>query len=175
MFAISSRQRSLKTRSASWKRIRLRWSSNLRHGLPGMYPSVSGAKIRKSMNTMMGHITLTFTALSWLEVISWVMSFGAEAEVISPEELRNEVRDTLVKANRSLLLMKGYNLLLSIANRKRYNISNIYEDTITSSIFGPLVYFNRYDIAADLCHLCADLCVRESNKNLLKEIRPIKR
>jgi predicted DNA-binding transcriptional regulator YafY len=39
-----------------------------------------------------GGIVLEFTATSWSEVISWVLSFGPEATVLTPEDLREEIR-----------------------------------------------------------------------------------
>lgn len=47
-----------------------------------------GQVIRQYKN---GNIDLQFTANSWWEVRSWVLSFGSNAKVISPKELRDEV------------------------------------------------------------------------------------
>ncbi len=38
-----------------------------------------------------GGVALEFTARSWPEVISWVFSFGSQAEIIEPEDIRTEV------------------------------------------------------------------------------------
>jgi predicted DNA-binding transcriptional regulator YafY len=43
-----------------------------------------------------GHaIELTFTATSSPEVIAWILSFGPDAELLEPQELRVELRDIL--------------------------------------------------------------------------------
>ncbi len=44
-----------------------------------------------------GGIILEFTATSWPEVISWVLSFGPEATVLVPEDLREEIRGAIKK------------------------------------------------------------------------------
>ena len=40
-----------------------------------------------------GTLVLTFTATSRLEVIAWVLSFGPDAELIEPRELREEMKE----------------------------------------------------------------------------------
>jgi predicted DNA-binding transcriptional regulator YafY len=45
-----------------------------------------------------GSMTLTFTTTSKREVISWVLSFGSEAELLEPKELRNEIQNRMTKA-----------------------------------------------------------------------------
>lgn len=42
-----------------------------------------------------GRLRLEFTAQSWLEVVSWVLSFGSQAKVISPKQLKNDLIDEL--------------------------------------------------------------------------------
>lgn len=44
-----------------------------------------------------GGLTLVFTATSKPEVVSWVLSFGGEAELLEPAGLRNEIRSRLQK------------------------------------------------------------------------------
>lgn len=44
-----------------------------------------------------GRLRLEFTAQSWFEVVSWVLSFGSQAKVISPKELKNDLIDELNK------------------------------------------------------------------------------
>jgi predicted DNA-binding transcriptional regulator YafY len=44
-----------------------------------------------------GGIILKFSATSRQEVISWVLSFGTQAELIAPEDLRWEFREKLGK------------------------------------------------------------------------------
>jgi predicted DNA-binding transcriptional regulator YafY len=43
-----------------------------------------------------GGIILTFTSTSRLETLSWVLSFGGEAELLKPEELRAELRERTI-------------------------------------------------------------------------------
>lgn len=43
-----------------------------------------------------GSITLTFTATSRPEVLAWVLSFGGEATLQSPKDIRKEIRKRLV-------------------------------------------------------------------------------
>lgn len=43
-----------------------------------------------------GTLILTFTATSRFEVISWVLGFGPDAELLEPEDLRREVREKAV-------------------------------------------------------------------------------
>jgi len=40
-----------------------------------------------------GALILTFTATSRLEVIAWVLSFGPDAELLGPKDLRDELRN----------------------------------------------------------------------------------
>lgn len=40
-----------------------------------------------------GNIDLEFTANSWWEVKSWVLSFGGKARIVFPKELREEVKE----------------------------------------------------------------------------------
>ncbi len=40
-----------------------------------------------------GSILITFTAQSYLEVLSWILSFGSAAELLEPEELRQDLLD----------------------------------------------------------------------------------
>ena len=46
---------------------------------------------QKVIRSRDGKVTLSFTTTSRLEVISWVLSFGGEAELLSPKELREEL------------------------------------------------------------------------------------
>ncbi len=45
-----------------------------------------------------GSMTLAFTTTSRPEVISWVLSFGPEAELLEPRELREDIQDTLQRS-----------------------------------------------------------------------------
>ncbi len=45
-----------------------------------------------------GSIVLTFTTTSRPETISWIMSFGPEAELLEPKNLRDELRTALKRA-----------------------------------------------------------------------------
>ncbi|MCD6288484.1 MAG: WYL domain-containing transcriptional regulator [Candidatus Hydrogenedentes bacterium] len=45
-----------------------------------------------------GSITLTFTTTSEPEVISWILSFGPEAELLEPKELRNGIKNRMMEA-----------------------------------------------------------------------------
>jgi len=42
-----------------------------------------------------GHRAFAFTSTSELETLSWVLSFGGEAELLEPEALRNEMSERL--------------------------------------------------------------------------------
>ena len=48
-----------------------------------------------------GGIILEFTATSWPEVISWVLSFGPEASLLAPEDLREEIKEAVEKMLKS--------------------------------------------------------------------------
>ena len=47
-----------------------------------------------------GSVTLCFMAQSELEVIKWILSFGAEAQLLEPEYLRKQVREELDAARK---------------------------------------------------------------------------
>ncbi len=42
-----------------------------------------------------GGVILEFTATSRLEVLSWVLGFGSQAELLEPEDLRSEIRSSI--------------------------------------------------------------------------------
>ena len=44
-----------------------------------------------------GGIILEFTATSWPEVLSWVLSFGPEATILAPEDLRKGIKEAVGK------------------------------------------------------------------------------
>lgn len=52
----------------------------------------SDQKLRKRRD---GALELTFTSTSRVEVISWVLSFGSEAELLEPKDVRNELTETV--------------------------------------------------------------------------------
>lgn len=45
-----------------------------------------------------GSIVLTMETSGWWDVKKWVLSFGAEAEVMEPVEMRDEIKATMLKA-----------------------------------------------------------------------------
>ncbi len=47
-----------------------------------------------------GSLVMTFTAQSELEVVKWILGFGAEAEILAPDHLRQRVRCELEAALR---------------------------------------------------------------------------
>jgi predicted DNA-binding transcriptional regulator YafY len=47
-----------------------------------------------------GSIILELKTSGWLDVKKWILSFGAEAELLEPEELRHEIKEELSAANR---------------------------------------------------------------------------
>jgi len=56
------------------------------------------SKDQKIRHRKDGSITLTFTTTSWPEVISWVLSFGPEAELLEPKNLRSEIKKRMMEA-----------------------------------------------------------------------------
>ena len=42
-----------------------------------------------------GYIVLSFTATGKLEILSWILSFGEHAEILSPPELRQELKQQI--------------------------------------------------------------------------------
>ena len=48
-----------------------------------------------------GKLVLEFTAQSWPEVVSWVLGFGSQAELLTPKEMREEILEEFGNALRS--------------------------------------------------------------------------
>jgi predicted DNA-binding transcriptional regulator YafY len=44
-----------------------------------------------------GELIISFQAGGFFEIKSWIMSYGAHAEVLEPEDLRNEIIEELEK------------------------------------------------------------------------------
>ncbi len=58
------------------------------------------AKGQKISDREDGSVMLELTTSGWIDIKRWVMSFGADAVVVEPEELRKEIREELGKALR---------------------------------------------------------------------------
>lgn len=66
-----------------------------------------------------GSCTMTFIASNLDEVKRWVLPYGAEAQVIEPDVLRNKVRDELIAAANNYVDTRIIDMNLSRANRTR--------------------------------------------------------
>ena len=85
-------------RSASRSRSRWTWwfgSPRSRHPTYGSGPGIRARELEELDD---GRVVLRLRAGGFYEIKSWVLSFGAAAEVLEPEELRVAVREEMREA-----------------------------------------------------------------------------
>ncbi len=69
-------------------KVRVRFSSEVAHAVSEKIWRV-GQKISKDGD---GRVTVEFEAAGQMELVSWILSYGAHAEVLEPAELRKEIK-----------------------------------------------------------------------------------
>lgn len=69
-------------------RVRVRFSAEMAHAVRERI-WMTGQKISSDSE---GRVTIEFEAAGQMELVSWILSYGAHAEVLEPPELRKEVR-----------------------------------------------------------------------------------
>jgi proteasome accessory factor B len=69
-------------------KVRVRFSAEIAHAVKDRI-WMPGQKVKTDRE---GEVTIEFEAAGEMELVSWILSYGAHAEVLEPPELRKEVR-----------------------------------------------------------------------------------
>jgi predicted DNA-binding transcriptional regulator YafY len=78
-------------------KVRVRFSAEIAHSVRDRI-WMPGQKVKPNRE---GGVTMEFEAAGEMELVSWILSYGAHAEVLEPPELRREVK-------RNIREMRGY-------------------------------------------------------------------
>lgn len=76
--------------------VRVRFSAKIAHAIIGRLWHPSQKLIRNED----GSVELSFTAGGRLEILSWVLSYGSHAELLAPDELRQEIAASAAEMTR---------------------------------------------------------------------------